>query len=448
MERVRRVEDFLRLISEISKNGILIDSNLVYSNLINAESKEPIWYYFTLWLEKYGVSRKIHASKDDHYCRFKSYNAIPNYKKIKMYIPLDLSRIYSGVNDLLGFLYETDIEFESKVSRYTRLDDVSLEVGSVEDARRVREFIRHNNYGRGIMNSNLFAFGDGLVSLVWDGKLLYNMVVSNYIASYINYMKDSNNLNNVSFDSFYNYVMTVYSDVFIYGKGINEFAEKNKLKDYLSELVDYQSITELLMSALDKESTIEDFYSNYLTITSDESIESKRTRISSLLEKDRDSVEYTPEQEELFDLIFIKIAKDRGLNYAVQTFRVFSYSGNFRVFTRRNNIRHLMLEGMTPRVANELLLEEQQKALSDAFTKTNDKYGSIQAARALFSLKNGDYSAFTNEENVRSRLQCMVKPGELGRLIHMSLTDKIELPSAEDEIWAYVEINSIRENTK
>ena len=53
-QRTEKIDDFLKLLSVVSKNGIEVDSNLVYSNLIALNSKrERVRDNFSLWQEKF-----------------------------------------------------------------------------------------------------------------------------------------------------------------------------------------------------------------------------------------------------------------------------------------------------------------------------------------------------------------------------------------------------------
>ena len=78
MQNITEIEKFLKLISEISKNGISIDSNLVYSNLISIyNKKESTIEYFDSWqknFEKVGNMSVFVDLNWKHFCQFKSYS--------------------------------------------------------------------------------------------------------------------------------------------------------------------------------------------------------------------------------------------------------------------------------------------------------------------------------------------------------------------------------------
>jgi len=448
--REKRINDFLRLIKEISKSGIQIDSNLVYSNLIRMDAKyENIENCFDPWQERYKNVRNINVFVSPnwkYFCQFKGLGSKkPGYNKLKIYIPLDKEHIYDGVNKIFDFTSKSDIPHQSKVGSYTRFDDVVLRVDSISDAEKIRNFVNNDSYIKnGLINSNPFAFTDGNISFAWDGNLSFNMVTSEWISDYINEVEE------VSYDSFYKFLLKRYNEIFKEGKNINSFAEKRGFEDYIGELVNYEEVTEVLLISL-KNNDLRNFYPIYERINNVEIEQGRYERIGRLLKKDVNTIEITNEHKEIFDYALIEISKKDGIKYAVECFRYFIQTGNYKVFTRTNDVRnHIINGGINIDIMKKLLYEEQKIALIDASLKTMEKYDNMQVLRALYKASNGEYNGFTNDDNVRNNLKIFVKKEEIASLIHNILTEEgIEDISKEEEFIVYIElIEKLKQKSK
>ena len=128
MKRIEEIERFLKLIAEISKNDIEIDSKLVYSNLISIYSpKENINDCFSKWIEQFSNKDNIDVfieKENPYFCQFASKeNEESGYNLLKIYIPLDKKHIYFGVNSIFDFLLKNNIlrchrQYRQRLHRY------------------------------------------------------------------------------------------------------------------------------------------------------------------------------------------------------------------------------------------------------------------------------------------------------------------------------------------
>lgn len=438
------ITSFLKLISEIAKNDIGIDSNLVYSNLINiGTKKEDISHYFIVWQNYFESVRNIDISMERSYCSFSSFGFDNNYGNVKIHIPIDKTHIYKGVNELLMFLSKNGISHSTKVASSTRIDDVVVLVEDLFTAEKIRKFISENNYIKeGLLNPNPFAFTDKYVTFTWDGYLSYNMVISDFISDYINELKKNDRLDYASYDDFYDYLQRVYEQIFQKGIGINEFINSRDFTDIPSDLVNYKIITEILISELNPHSTLKDFCNKYKTLRNKEKYEEEKNRLKWLVSNETVDVQITKEQQEIFDYTYIEISKNKGEEYAVSCFKSFAKDCDYRVFPRHNNIRDLLKKnGITPIVMREIMYEEMKSSLINASLETLLKYDTIQLGRALFGIRNKDYSSFTNENNVRKNLRLMVGSEEIDYLLETFLIKDGYLPvSNDDNYWIFIEL--------
>ncbi len=437
--KTQRINDFLRLIKEIKDNGVLIDSNLVYSNLINIGSKkEPINKYFAYWKEKFNKNKNVHVYNDAYYCHFDS-PTIKNdaYNMLKIYIPMDKDHMYNGINSLFDYIAESGITYHSKITSDTRIDDVVLKVDSIASAEKIRNFINHEDYiKKGLINTNPFTVIDNNISYTWEGKLSYNLVVSDWISRYINKTNKD-----ISCDNFLEYICNKYNDVFIEGNNINKFSNEIKNIDGEQGLLNYQRITEILIMSLNNIS-LKDFYTMYQSIIDKEKSKNKLLNIKKLVEKDKENnIEINNEDKEVFDYAFIQMCKNEDLEKTVKRFKNFINTGSYLQFTKKNNIRQLMIENMTREKAKELMLEEQKQILTNASLETMNKYDSIQLSKALFSLKYGNYNGFTNENNYRNYLKAFIGIDEIDNIVHRIIIDEgYNDINSDDEYWLYLEL--------
>lgn len=444
----QRINDFLRLIAEISKNGVVIDSNLVYSNLITlGTNKTSIENYFTTWQNRFANNPNIDVFVQPDwkcFCQFKGKGMNPQPDtELKIYIPLDESHVYHGVNKIFDYISKNRIPHKSKVGKHTRFDDLVIRVDSVNALAAIRRFAETDQYIReGLIEINPFAITDGLISFAWDSTMSYNRVVSEWISEYINSMKD--NLDFVSYSSFLEYIAIRYNEVFQNGVGINSFYSDRKMDNTVSDLVTYQRITELLMISLRSESKLLDLYKFYEFIKDPTTKEEAFDNISRLKRKDSLNVEEIPiDVREAFDYAFLEISKKETPETAVLRFKRFSKEGNYDLFTRSNGVRTLMQEMLTMPLADRLIYEEEKQVLINASLNTLEKYDSIQLGRALFGIESGDYNGFTNNEGAREKLMLWVEPKEIKGVVHKILEEEgyIDLKPNE-EYWIFMELMS------
>ena len=448
MDKIKKIDDFLHLIAEISKNGVQIDSNLIYSNLIRiGTQKNKIENYFVSWDERFTKvpNLKIYISpKMNGFLQFDGYGKeeVPN-SFIKLYVPLDIFHVYHGVNKIFDYISKSDIPHKSKVRRYTGLDDVTIRVDSLNSLSSLRNFISNDEYiMEGLLEPNPFAISDGTISYVWDGELSYNLVVSEWISEYIDAKKD--NLDSISYSSFFEYVGRRYKEVFQNGKDINSFFRGRDFANSTEMLANYQRVTELLLISLREESKLIDFYKFYEFVKNPESEKEVIQNITRLKQKDSKKMDDIPnEVKEAFDYVFLELSKKNSLRDTIKLFKAFSVEGNYQLFSKDNGIRTLMEEVMDISYAKKLIYDEEKEALINASLSTIEQYNAIQLGRALFGVQDNDYDGFTNINGERERLKLWIQPNEISDVIHDILAEVgCENTKSNEEYWIFLEMIS------
>ena len=306
MDRINLVNTFLKLILEISKNDIEIDSNIVYSNLstFNLEKKDTTYYYET-WINNFEKFKNLNIIKHKSYIEFSSFNFNNNDKKIKLYIPFNKKDIYKAVNELIKLLTQNNINHLTKVFNSVRNDNVIVIVDDLFTAEKIRKFVNSNeNIKDSLLSGNPFMFTDGNISYAWDGYLSYNLVLSEWISDYINELKDSSKQIFIGYNDFLRYLKTKYKNIFEEGIGINDFISTRNFVNIPLELLNYKYITNIIIESLNPNSSLKDFCNIVKNINLEEVKE-----IKTLIYKDNKNIEETKEQREIFDYVYIELSK-------------------------------------------------------------------------------------------------------------------------------------------
>ena len=275
MNDIKRVEEFLNLMKTIATenviNKIIVYNNLVYPN----KDKESIEELFPIWIKEFKDNQNIEVyipEKWNDFCQFRSKQK-DNFQnnKIKIYIAIDKAHIEESVKKIFHYLTKINAIHVSKVAKNIRYDNIVIRVNNMNTVKKILKFINSDSYIKeGIINTNPFAFHDEFISYTWDGELSYNMVISTYIANYINTLKNNNNLNQVSYNSFISYLKDIYEEVFINGNNIDLYKKTMDIEDYnipdeevKEKLLNYKFITRIFLKALMPDKKINDFYEEY-----------------------------------------------------------------------------------------------------------------------------------------------------------------------------------------
>ena len=289
-------------------------------------------------------------------------------------------------------------------------------------------------------------YNDNNVSYVWEGYLSYNMVISNYISEYINEHNKGKNYVLVTYLKLYEYINNKYINVFEKGKDINNFVIHKNIINLPTELLNYKYVTEFILDTLNENILLREF-SNKIKNMKNISIHKEEIDIiKHMLINDSSDVNITSEQREIFDYIYIEESKKIGEEKVIKLFKTFVKTLDYRLFTRNNNIRNMLIDnGLTPLVIRKLVYEDMKDALINASIETMLKYDVVQLGRALFGIKNNDYSSFTNNNNVRNNLRLMVGKDEIDDLLKTFVDN--EESSMDDNYWIFIELinNKIRE---
>lgn len=426
------IDIFLSFIAEISKNEIVIDENIVYSNLITFNlTTTDISHYLDLIINDINKINSVKIIKNSNYIKIESYKFKCTKNDIKLYIPINKDYIYKGVVELINYLKNNNIVFSLKVLNSIRNDNAVLILNNLLDAEKIRKYVSSNQFLiKNLINTNPFMFKEN-ISFSFDGVLVYNKVLSNLISEYINNSINLNRLDLISRVDFYSYLVNKYNSLY---SNINNIICENKFVSIPIEVLNYKYILNYIISILDNRVSLKDFADKLKMFDLDSKDEINK--IKEIIKNDKTDITITSLQKETFDYVYLTYSKNNSEN-AINIFKRFNKIYDYRVFTRENNIRNMIIDsGLTPLVIKKLLFEEMKNALINASIETMLKYDVIQLGKALFGIKNNDYSAFTNHNNARNNLRVMVTKDEIDELLSNVLLKDIK----DDNYWIFIEL--------
>lgn len=231
----------------IENNNLNITQNDIYNYLINTieDDNNNINKIIKSCNRKYGNIKY----KDNI---FKSKNTdIKCINPIKIYLPTDYMHIDNTINKILNFFNKKNTGFEMKVTNKICNNDISLRLSSIKDVNKFLIFIKNNKkINEGLINTNPFCYVENNLSFAIDGNLSYISIISNYIYDYLNSKK--NDLDNISTDDFYNYIIDTYNNAFINFTKYKDLKIPGINNPNEEEIFNYKKITELILKVSEK----------------------------------------------------------------------------------------------------------------------------------------------------------------------------------------------------
>lgn len=261
----------------IENNNISISPDQIYSKLVRLGinynkdynvSLENVFERFIYYYRNHPKMTAFYSPNCTYFCHFRSRDD-KNYKAkehIKIYIPLDSEHIEAGAQMLFKFIIDNNISHGSKIGKRIRFDDVVVRVCDIEDAKKILNFVKNNKYIQdGLIQPNPFAYSQNGVALACDGSSSYNDVVSQLIYTYIT-VNRGKNLDKIGINHFYQYLSYIYSKEFIDNED-NVFRQAlksaNLYNEYIKNRDNYRLIVELIISSMNSNFTLEDYFSHY-----------------------------------------------------------------------------------------------------------------------------------------------------------------------------------------
>ena len=363
-KKINKIDQILKdLYLKVKIDNVDLEYKQVYEYLkqINVNEDEKAKNMDSVDLEK--LRNKLNnidnfdTHEDGHFMFFKK--KVINYEDyvgadcIKIYVPLDYNHIYKGTNKIIDFLNKNNIVHNSKVAKYMRFDNIVIRVNTIEDAKKIQNFVNNDPYIKeGMIEGNPFAFSDKGCSFAFDGGGSYNYCVAKLIADFIELMaKESKfTVDDVNAENFYNWISTFSNNLeaisnYMYLSFPCDDVTIRNTKRYTYFII---NLIKLAISS----DNMDDYY-NYIKVCKNEDINSK---VYFAIFEDEKYLDFNElisykkdekaEKEELFnELILTTMQKfPRGFNKERPNISGYDYlrsfmGGHIDSVTRDNNLR-------------------------------------------------------------------------------------------------------------
>jgi len=213
--------------------------------------------------QRYNNDTRVHTFNNGY---FWVINNIGNYRNnkefmkfidnsIKMYISVDESCLEYVASNVFDFIIRNNIVSQGKISKEMRNDALVIRVATLEDVKKITYFINNVLVYNAKIKPNPFLYKYGKVSLAMDGKISYNLTISNIISVYLYVRRSDNRLHVVGYGDFVNFLNNEYKKIYnmsdetyinilnqlIHGDNLNEIHYKTMiyyiLNNYLNNRI-------------------------------------------------------------------------------------------------------------------------------------------------------------------------------------------------------------------
>ncbi|MGM9881431.1 MAG: hypothetical protein ACI31S_01125 [Bacilli bacterium] len=419
MERSREREELLKNIALLYQDAPEPDDRLIsnYINLSNSTSENLLGTQ-TKIRNNYIKEEKKNKLKIAPYPNFlvidtpnsegRYTNTFTMDDGIKIYIPVDSSKMYKVATSILDFIIKKKIPAQFKMRNILANDALTIRCSSKEDIDQIIEYI-NKKIIKDINTSKINPFipvVEGINACV-DGQVSYNRVLARLLDSYLYDKKLSGTITNVSVKEFSDFV----------GKEINNLQSRNWHYYFLLYKINnmrmYQDF--ILVASMIKD--------NINTKVSLDDIENYQKAKKF---KPGDKFEYSSkEMEEIKKkalreiLIYLKNFYDaddsinNSIEYLHRVMMEYISMNNLKGFTRNNKVRNVINRYYPNDIFKKYVTEMGYDTLINVALETKLKYGNDQLKGALCKLmKEGKLSGFTNEKGLRSELGFII-PSDL-----------------------------------
>ncbi len=369
----KKINEFLKYLAKLYQENEIVESghDFVYSLLTRIGIKESeksldISSVFDHWIESFkdtpNINVFVDAEENSYFCQFtNSTNTLSTY--YKLFVPLDSKRIVEGAKQIFNFMAQNNIRHSSKIGAMFRNDVIVIRVSGEQDLNKVIDYLKSNKYiKKGLIEPNPFMNNYDGFGVETDGTWTYSGEVASYLTAYMEDKKKLNDLKKVNYDDLFKYIIDTYNSVFVLKdeasvKRFEKIREHDKLtsKDKIGRMVESLLTSCLIIEQLGggKFETVQKYYNNFLD--PNYMAQARDSVISIYQNPDFDKT------EELIPPInyITNAAKETILKYGYDQARsAFDYlykTGDYTGFTDTNNVRSILEEKLTVDQIKELV---------------------------------------------------------------------------------------------
>ena len=204
-----KMQDFLDVIKKLAlenKNRD-INSDLVYSLLINygLDNTERVSLKdkFVDFYEFFANTPNLRVYERANSAFIWFTNGKLNGNEVKLYAPFAKDKIVEAGRQIFTFLASNNITHQSKIATFERNDDLVIRVNTLEDAKKICDFIHSNpNLNENMLTVNPFLPNNNGIGLTMDNNYSFNYELSTAIANFVKILKSKNRVKDLNVESF------------------------------------------------------------------------------------------------------------------------------------------------------------------------------------------------------------------------------------------------------
>lgn len=378
---------------------------------------------------------------------------------IKIYVSVDENCISYVSDKIFEFMLNNNIINQSKISKVMRNDALVLRVATIDDARKVTDFINSLQY-KSKNKPNPFLYNEGKVSIAVDGTLSFNTTISEIISTYLYSRRMNNLLDIVCFNDFVNFLNYEYRNMNSLGDneyiGALEQIKNGEFVDkYHYKILAYHILCNNLNGNINSLDFFKDFQNRnilkqmYSKLGINDLEYGEPTEILEKKEFNNINNNSMIESENNYCTLLNCLLKVYDINKIHNIFNNYISTGKLEYFTRTEidgiSIRRFVVQNFSPMNLYETMNRVGFNIFLNTFKNTYNKYGYenvYMAVKKLFI--NDNYDSFTNDDNCRVLLKISIPLNNLKYIIYEKLT-KMNKEYNIDNIVEYLfsEVNKI-----
>lgn len=409
MTQSKSRDEFIKYIAKIYKQNpeLPVNFQTIYHELSIWNTDEEIYKLVQSSLVSIQVGIKNHFKNNNKANIFSSHGYLVienrNNKKdknfynaistgIKMYVPVEAEDLFYIAVNIFTYMLEKNITMQCKISKSLRTDSLVLRVSSVEEAKKVDNYINRELKYRSSIKPNPFLLNNGKVSYALDGNSSYNMTLAKLMETYFIEKRSTKTLDNSSSEDFSRFIKNKRKEL---ERGENFQITSTKAKYQEDIFLIIREVDEILDDSLDLNKLF--VYQKQLSLV-------KNIPVS--------SPSKIPNKVNVLSIIAI-MSTHYSTHDIHKIIMYYLNTGDENVFTKREGIRYQVINNFTPQTMKQAIEEIGWNTFVKTCVSTYNKYGynqTVEATRKL--LTENKLSFFTNAEEDRSRL-ALVIPIEL-----------------------------------
>ena len=406
MENNKMVDIIINHFRELLLNNenIIISKEDIYEYLIKYSMEENI----DISEDNINFDTKklnnIKYSKDNNYIFTNKTRKIKSITPIKIYVPTNYLNISDTTNKILSFFNKTYMAFEMKVNNNNCNNNISLILDNISDMNKFLTFIKNNKK----INSNLvethpFCFNKQ-VALTIDGNQSYISILSDYLYKYLESKKE--NIDNISTDDFYNFIIDSYNNTFINFSKYNELEIPNIDNPDEIDIFTYKKITEFILKVSEENFDKKSFEEHFNECNNQKAIKEERylfLTLNTLIKYISFEKQYKTDEEILNTLK--KYLETNNLSYITNKgfFRTTMYLTNFKLYIEKIlNNSNLSLEELINNLKIDTYKKIDDNILDEVKTQNRELYLKLLDDEDIkLYLATNDYTLLSRKDNLR-----------------------------------------------